>query len=145
MMINLILNTVDVCSMIKEAMRSSGANATKKHLEEVSLCAMFLLTFAKRVDRMLGVSQSVAHSIRDSTSDIKKMVSYLQSEGVTKEILQPDQQQQSFSFEDPSIAGMHKVSAGKLDPYLQGEIEMNPEEIGDDHLVDIDYELYDVS
>ena len=28
------LNTVDVCSMIKEAMRSSGANATRKHLEK---------------------------------------------------------------------------------------------------------------
>ena len=134
-----------LCSMIKEAMRSSGANATRKHLEEVSLCAMFLLTFAKRVYRMLDVSQSVAHTVRDSTSDMKKMISYLRNEGVTKEVLQPAQQQQSFSFEDPSIAGMHKVSTGKLDPYLQGEIEMNPEEIGDDHLVDIDYELYDVS
>ena len=44
---------------------------------------------------MIGVSQSVAHSIKDSTSDIKKMVSYLQSEGVTMEVLQPGQQQQS--------------------------------------------------
>ena len=126
-------------------MRSSGANATKKHLEEVSLCAMFLLTFAKRVNRMLGVSQSVAHTIRESTSDINKMVSYLRSEGVTKEVLQPAQQQQSFSFEDPSIAGMHKVSTGKLDPYLQGEIEINSEQVGDGDLVDIDYELYNVS
>lgn len=121
-------------------MRSSGANATKKHLEEISLCAMFLLTFAKRVDRMLSVSQSVAHTVRDSTGDIKKMVSYLRGEGVTKE--KPAQQQQSFSFEDSSIARMHKVSSGKLDPYLQGEIEMNPEEVGSDHLVDMDYELY---
>ena len=81
---------------------------------------------------------SVAHTVRDSTSDMKKMISHLRNEGVTKEVLQPAQQQQSFSFEDPSIAGMHKVSTRKLDPYLQGEIEMNPEEIGDDHLVDID-------
>ena len=129
-------------SMIKEAMRSSGANATIKHLEEISLCAMFLLNFAKRVDRMFGVTQSVAHTVRDSIGDITKMVSYLRSEGVTKE--KPAQQQHSFSFEDPSIAGMYKVSAGKLDPYLQGEIEMNPEEVGNDYLVDIDYELYDV-
>ena len=91
---------------------------------------------------MLGVSQSVAHTVRDSTGDIKKMVSYLRGEGVTKE--KPAQQQQSFSFEDPSIAGMHKVSSGKLDPYLQGEIEMNPEEVGGDHLVDMNYELYNV-
>ena len=124
-------------------MRSRGANATRKHLEEVSLCAMFLLTFAKRVYRMLDVS--VLQTVRYSTSDMKKMISYLRNEGVTKEVFQPAQQQQSFSLENPSIAGMHKVSTGKLDPYLQGEIEMNPEEIGDDHLVDIDYELYDVS
>ena len=70
------------------------------------------------------------------------MVSYLQSEGITKEVLQPGQQQQSFSIEDPSIARMHKVSAGRLDPYLQGEIEMNPKDVGDDHVVDIDYELW---
>ena len=36
------------------------------------------------------------------------------------------------------------MSFGKLDPYLQGEIEMNPEEVGGDHLVDMDYELYNV-
>ena len=87
----------------------------------------------------------VLHTQLDILLVTKKMVSYLQSEGVTKEVLQPGQQRQSFSFEDPSIAGMHKVSARKLDPYLQGEIEMNPEEIGNNHLVDIDYELYDVS
>ena len=90
---------------MKEAMWSSGLNATKKHLEEVSVCTMFLLTFAKRVDRMLGV----AHSIRDSTGNVEKMGLYLQSKGVTKEILQLGQRQQSFSFKDPSIAGMHKV------------------------------------
>lgn len=38
-------------------MRASGANATKKHLEEISLCALMLMNTAKKVDRMYGVTQ----------------------------------------------------------------------------------------
>ena len=67
--------------MIKEAMQSSGANATKKHLEEIYVPCFYW------VDRMWGVSQSVAVILLV----INKMV---WSEGVTKE----KPAQQSFSF-----------------------------------------------
>ena len=66
-------------------MRASGANATKKHLEEISLCALLLMNTAKKVDQMYGVTQSASHATRDATGDIRKIVRYLLSEGVTKE------------------------------------------------------------
>ena len=58
--------------MIKETMRASGANATQKHLEEVSMCAMLLMDTAKKVDHMFGVSQSVSHTTRDATLTLRR-------------------------------------------------------------------------
>ena len=66
-------------------MRSSGANATLKHLEDVSLGAFFQLDVAKRVDTMFGVPQTSCHTTRDTTTDIKHMVKVLCEEGVTME------------------------------------------------------------
>ena len=51
------------CRMIKEAMRASGANATKKHLEEI-LCALMLTNTAKKVDGIYGVTQSASHTTK---------------------------------------------------------------------------------
>ena len=42
-------------------MRASGANETQKHVEDVSLCALFLMDVAKRVDRMFGVKVLHTH------------------------------------------------------------------------------------
>ena len=57
-------------------MWASGANATKKHLEEISLCALMLMNTAKKVDRIYGVIQSGSHTTRDATGDIRKIVRY---------------------------------------------------------------------
>lgn len=75
--------------MIKETLHASGPNSTHKHMEDVSLCVLFLMDAAKRVDRMFRVSQSVAHTARDANKDITtKMVAHLLSEKVTKELEQ---------------------------------------------------------
>ena len=48
-------------SVLKQALRSSGANATEKHIEDVSLCSMFLM----KADEEFGVlSRSTKHNSR---------------------------------------------------------------------------------
>ena len=42
--------------VLKQALRSSGANATQKHIEEVSLCSLFLMEAAKKADRTFGLT-----------------------------------------------------------------------------------------
>ena len=67
-------------------MHSSGANITQKHLEDVSMCGLFLLEVCKKVDRMFGAECSGAHTTRDAGGDIKKITTYLQAEKVSKEV-----------------------------------------------------------
>ena len=130
--------------MIKEAMRSSEVNATKKHVEDVSLCALMLMNTAnlKKVDQMYGARQSGSHTTRDATGDITKIVEYLLSEGVTKE----KEGSTGPGFEDPKLIGSRKVSQGRLDNYLKGDIELEQQDAinkcGED---EINYEiLYNV-
>ena len=110
--------------MIKEAMRSSEVSATKKHVEDVSLCALMLMNTAKKVDQMYGAWQSGSHTIRDATGDITKIVEYLLSEGVTKE----KEGSTGPGFEDPRLIGSRKVSEGRLDDYLKGDIELEQQD-----------------
>lgn len=127
--------------MIKEAMRASGANATKKHLEEISLCALMLMNTAKKVDQMYGATQSASHTTRDATGDIGKIAHYLLSEGVTKE----QEGSEGPAFEDPRVLGSKKVSAGKLDDYLKGDVEFDQQDTNTEYGEnDINYELFDV-
>ena len=105
-------------------MRSSEVNATKKHVEDVSLCALMLMNTAKKVDQMYGVRQSGSHTTRDATGDITKIVEYLLSEGVTKE----KEGSTGPGFEDPRLIGSRKVSEGHLDDYLKGDIELEQQD-----------------
>ena len=67
-------------------MRSSGANITTKHLEEISLSSLFLMEAAKKADQVFGVHpQSTAHTIRDAKADIKKMATHLLNKKATTE------------------------------------------------------------
>lgn len=124
-------------------MRASGANATQKHLEEVSLSALMLMDTAKKVDHMYGVAQSGSHTTTDAGGDIKKIVHYLLSEGITKE----RDGREGTAFEDPRVLGSRKVSEGKLDDYLKEDVEFE-EQDGDNfnefEEYDMDYEMYDV-
>ena len=70
--------------VLKEALRSSGANCTEKHMEELSMCSLLLLDVAKRSDHEFDTPyRSSRHTIRSADDDIKKMVKYLIEEKVT--------------------------------------------------------------
>ena len=71
-------------------MRSSRANATIKHVEDVSMYALFLLDVCKTVDGMFGVQCKGTHTTRDADRDIQKIESYLYEEKVTKRIIVRD-------------------------------------------------------
>ena len=69
---------------MKQALRSSVANATEKHIEDVSLCSMFLMEAAKKADKEFGVpSRSTKHTIREASADIKNMAMHLIDHKVT--------------------------------------------------------------
>ena len=126
--------------VIKEALRSSGANATKKHLEDISMCGLFLLDVCKGVDGMFGVQCNGAHTTRDAAGGIRKIVSYLCEEKVTKEV----KDRHGWPFIDPCIAGCKSVAEGKLDAYLRGEEDNIDEAVQEDtREIDVNYELSD--
>ena len=127
-------------SIIKQAMRSSGANITQKHLEDVSMCGLFLLEVCKKVDRMFGAECSGAHTIRDAEGDINRIATYLRAEKVTKEV----KDREGWDFTNPHTLGYAKVAEGKLDAYLHEE-EDNSDDTEQDPQgeMDINYELSD--
>ena len=60
-----------VFSVVKEAIRSSGTNATEKHIEDVSICALLLIEAAKKADQAFGVTpKSGARTVRSAENDI---------------------------------------------------------------------------
>ena len=122
-------------------MRSSGANVTRKHLEDISMCALFMLDVCKRVDAMFGVPCYGTHTTRDPHGDIRKIASYLREQSVTREMVN----RSGWRFDDPRISGYKKVAEGKLDAYLHGEEDdagHTDTEHDDEQEIDIDYELF---
>ena len=94
--------------VIKQTLRSSGANVTKAHISEVSLAALFLLEAAKKTDREFGVTpQSRRHSERDATGDIHKIVQHLHEKSVSTET----QGRCSPPFVHPVSNGWKKMSS----------------------------------
>ena len=60
--------------IIKEGVQAAGANAMSKHIEELSLCGMFLLEASKKANKAFNVPPpSSRHTGRDATDDILTM------------------------------------------------------------------------
>lgn len=130
-------------SVVKQALRCSGANITDKHITDVSMCALFLLEAAKKCDTAFGVPpQSTSHTVRDAKSDIGKIYQHLLDNQIAKEV----KDRTTPAFIDPMESGLHTLTQGdwlqkqlrsKFEDYLQNE-----ESHGE---VDIDYELADTT
>lgn len=126
-------------------MRASGGNLTDTHIEELSLCALFLMSAAKKVDQELGCHQSSAHTVRDANKDISKMVKVL-LEKTTSSFLS---ERNSPTFEDPTEKGLKNLCNTE---WVQETFARNPledatgflQEEDDTSSIDLDYELSDV-
>ena len=101
---------------------------TEKHIKEVSLGVLFPMDAAKKFDKAMGASpQTTAHTTRDASDDVKKMVTYLRENKVVENRLTPE-------FIDPTIVAHQTV---KLTVNNCGEERENDE-------IDFDPELSDV-
>ena len=123
-------------------MRAGGGNLTNSHIEDLSLCALFLMSAAKKTDQEFRSHRTTAHSVRDANKDIDKMVHVLNEKKVTSLL----EGRNSPPFEDPTEKGLKKLCNTK---WVQETLERNPldediESVQEEHVADIDYEIADI-
>ncbi len=96
--------TSNVCyRVLKQTLRASGPNLTQHHMQNASLCTLFLLNACKRSDKQLKVNQTTHHTVRSATGDIQTMAIYMLGEKVTGE-----HRSTEVKFEDPLTLGSQK-------------------------------------
>ena len=128
------------CRVLKQALQSSGGNATEKHIEEVSLCSLFFMEAAKKADQEFGVAPtSSRHTVRDASADIKKMAVHLYHVTTQSRVNSPP-------FNDSTNDGFKKMSLTWLKHILtQAEgNEDDTEQQNTQKEVDLDYEIFNV-
>ena len=126
---------------MKDALRSSGANITTKHIEDVSLSGLFLTDAAKKADREFGVTNmSSKHTERDCNRDICNISTHLQNNQVTLVI----PEKTTPMFRDLTDDGWKKINSSWLERVLSSypTTELQPD--GERGEVDMSYELFDV-
>ena len=97
--------------IVKEGVQSAGANATRKHIEEISLCGMFLMEAGKKADQAFNVAlPSTNHTIRDGAEDILTMMQDLLSQKTVVET-----NLSGSPFTDPTTRGMGRQSCKGMD------------------------------
>lgn len=124
-------------------MRSGGANVTSQHIEDLSLCGLFLMEVAKKIDCEFVAHRTTAHTTLDAYKDITKIAHYLKEKGVVQE----SKERNSPAFIDPTDAGLDKLCnstwiSDTLDRVETGDLEK--EEMENHGTVDANYELSDV-
>ena len=72
-----VLCTCILYRIPKQTLKASGSNATKSHIEQVSLSALCLLNACKLANSMFGVPRCTQHTTADAANDISKMVEQL--------------------------------------------------------------------
>ena len=93
--------------IVKEGVQSAGANATRKHIEEISLCGMFLMEAGKKADQAFNVAPpSTNHTIRDGAEDILTMMQDLLAQKTVVETTRS-----GSPFTDPTTRGMEDKAA----------------------------------
>ena len=111
--------------IVKEGVQAADANATKKHIEEISLCGMFLLEAGKKADQVFNVPPtSTSHTVCDATEDILTMTRDLLVRAAVE-----DTDQLGSPFIDPTTRGMEdKAAKGWIESMLQSEGTFGEEE-----------------
>lgn len=128
--------------MFKQALRASGADVTFKHIEEVSLCALFLIEAAKKADSDFQVPpQSTSHTVRDSANDIKKISAYVREKDINKEVTSCT----SPPFFDPTESGFKNIMCKPK--WIEGILKEKSEEQAEETIqneINLDYKLVEM-
>lgn len=117
-------------------------------MEEISMCGLFLLEVANKVDREFQTpTRSSYHTTRSAEEDISKMVGHLLEEKVS--IMCTNRSTCDFEFTEPIEMGMQKIVGGWLRNYLQARTTDDDDDDGsmntDDYVAELDYELTDTT
>lgn len=116
-------------------MRAGGANTTTQHIEDLSLCGLFMMKVARKIDHQFGAHHTCAHTTLDACEDISKMSS------TEKAVIGYNS---SPTFADPTTVGLEKMCYSSwVKDILRKEPEDNLER-EDIQSIDTHYELYNV-
>ena len=127
------------CRVLKQALRVSGPNATKRHIEEVSLCTLFLMEAAKKADTECGISpRSAKHTTRDASFDVRKVALHLLEHEVTVHKVS----RTTPPFRDVTEDGFAKISQAWLDKVLTNVPDTAEDSTEHNTITDLDYELH---
>ena len=140
-----IITLFPLCRVLKQALRTSGGNATDKHIKEVSLCSLFLMEAAKKADQEFGITpRSTRHTTRDASADIHKITDHLLENKVTA----PQAGRTTPTFRDVTEDGFKKMSQAWLKqvlvraPDVESVRSTDTEQEPMQGTIDLDYELY---
>ena len=126
---------------MKEAIRAGGSNITPQHIEDLSLCGLFLMKVARQIDQQFGAHHTSAHTTLDAYEDINKLARYL----VEKRVVCYEKNRDSPSFVDPTNAGLDKLcnTSWIKDTINRVETDDNLEREDMNGVIDANYELFD--
>ena len=130
--------------MVKQTLKSCGGNLTQKHAEEVSFCALFLMDALKKTDREFKCNRSTSHTAKDASKDQQLLTAHL----LENKVISASPERKEPSFDDPTEAGMKKISNTS---WVKDTLSKLPAEEEEDFLSspnvldDLDYELSDVA
>ena len=113
---------------------------TDSHIEELSLCALFLMSAAKKVDKEFSYHQSSVHAVREAGRDVTKMANILLEKSVTSFVTS----RTTPAFKDPTEKGLKKLCNTEWvhETLARSMSEEDMEE--EEHVIDLDYDLADV-
>ena len=123
--------------------KAGGGNLTNSHIEDLSLCALFLLSAAKKTDQEFGCHHTAAHSVRDAKADINNLVNVLHENEVTHLV----EGRNTPSFEDPTEKGLKKLcnTAWIQETMARNPLDEESESLQEEEgVLDFDYEIADV-
>ena len=92
---------------------------TTAHVEDLSLCALFLMSAAKRTDQEYNTHHSLMHTVRDANEDIDKLIGLLLDKKTTAFL----QGRTTPTFDDPTPKGMQKMCNTS---WIQETLTRNP-------------------
>ena len=139
----MVFQILKLYSVIKQTLRSSGANVTEQHIKEVSLAALLLLEAAKKTDHEFRVPpHSRQHTVRDATDDINTITRHLLDKSIAAEVEGRD----TPTFIHPTQKGWRTMSSPDwLSRVISSSlVEEEGCEEGMRREVELDYELSDI-
>lgn len=112
----ILLNESDVefRRVIKNAVRHSGANISKKHVQLISKIAFVLAEASSSVHNVFCHSNSAGQTVQSAENDILEMTKILLQNEITT-----NKEKRQFTFVDPHHRGYARIEDGWLKKFFK--------------------------